>query len=255
MTRVVLALLVPLDRVVLDRDTQGRETPFTRNRDKFLRALAATDPNTFLYNFRDAFGQPQPEGTRPLEGWDSQTTRLRGHASGHYLTAIAQAYASTGADPELQATFRQKMEVDVLHDLSQKSGRPAQPGGAFVSDPAAVPVGPGRDGYDSNLRTWAVRNDYWNWGTGFISAYPPDQFIMLERGATYGRRTARSGRRTTRCTRSSRGSSMCTRSPATRRRSRSSAAWAPGSTLVCKRCLRRRAARCGAVTSRASTGA
>jgi hypothetical protein len=28
--------------------------------------------------------------------------------------------------------------------------------------------------------------DYWNWGRGFISGYPPDQFIMLEKGATYG---------------------------------------------------------------------
>ncbi len=31
-----------------------------------------------------------------------------------------------------------------------------------------------------------IRTDYWNWGKGFISAYPPDQFIMLEKGATYG---------------------------------------------------------------------
>ena len=76
--------------------------------------------------------------------------------------------------------------VDTLYDLSQKSGRPAQPGGPSVSDPTAVPVGPGRESYDSNLRAGAIRTDYWNWGTGFISAYPPDQFIMLEKGATYG---------------------------------------------------------------------
>ena len=76
--------------------------------------------------------------------------------------------------------------VDTLYDLSQKSGKPAQPGGPSVADPTAVPVGPGRQSYDSNLRAGAIRTDYWNWGTGFISAYPPDQFIMLERGATYG---------------------------------------------------------------------
>ncbi|MBM3751022.1 MAG: hypothetical protein FJW21_07550 [Acidimicrobiia bacterium] len=177
-----------LDRVVLNKDTQGRDTAFIQNRDKFLRGLAATNPDSFLYNFRDTFGVPQPEGTRPLQGWDNQTTRLRGHASGHYLTAIAQAYASTGYDPALQATFLQKMNylVDTLHDLSQRSGRPAQPGGPSVADPRAVPVGPGRQSYDSNLRAEAIRTDYWNWGTGFISAYPPDQFIMLERGATYG---------------------------------------------------------------------
>lgn len=178
----------PLGAVTLDRDAQGRETPFMQNRDKFLRGLAATNPDSFLYNFRDAFGQPQPPGTNPLQGWDNQTTRLRGHASGHYLTAIAQAYESTAFDPALRATFLQKMNylVDTLYDLSQKSGSPAQAGGPAVADPTKVPIGPGRQAYDSNLRTEAIRTDYWNWGIGFISAYPPDQFIMLERGATYG---------------------------------------------------------------------
>jgi DUF1680 family protein len=177
-----------LSDVVLERDAQGRDTPFIRNRDKFVRGLAATDPDSFLYNFRDAFGQPQPAGVKPLEGWDNQTTRLRGHASGHYLTAIAQAYASTTYDEALRANFLKKMNylIETLHDLSRKSGRPAKPGGPSVADPTAVPPGPGRSGYDSNLRIGAIRTDYWNWGVGFISAYPPDQFIMLEKGATYG---------------------------------------------------------------------
>jgi uncharacterized protein len=183
-----LAETFPLSRVVLDRDTKGRDTPFIKNRDKFIRGLAATNPDTFLYNFRDAFGEPQPPGAQQLEGWDNQTTRLRGHASGHYLTAIAQAYASTTYDEALRADFLGKMNylIDTLYDLSRKSGRPAKDGGSFVADPTAVPPGPGRAGYDSNLRAGAIRTDYWNWGAGFISAYPPDQFIMLEKGATYG---------------------------------------------------------------------
>jgi len=178
----------PLSDVVLDKDTQGRDTPFIKNRDKFLRGLAATNPDSFLYNFRDAFGQPQPEGAKQLEGWDNQTTRLRGHASGHYLSAIAQAYASTTYDETLRANFLQKMNylIDTLYDLSQKSGKPAKEGGPSVADPTQVPPGPGRSGYDSNLRAGQIRTDYWNWGTGFISAYPPDQFIMLEKGAKYG---------------------------------------------------------------------
>ncbi len=178
----------PLSQVVLNKDARGNDTPFIKNRDKFLKGLAESNPDNFLYNFRDAFGQPQPAGTVQLEGWDNQTTRLRGHASGHYLTAIAQAYASTGYDPALQAVFLKKLNylVDVLYDLSQKSGKPAQAGGPAVALATAVPVGPGRANYDSNLRAGAIRTDYWNWGTGFISAYPPDQFIMLERGATYG---------------------------------------------------------------------
>jgi DUF1680 family protein/pimeloyl-ACP methyl ester carboxylesterase len=177
-----------LSQVVLDQDTKGRDTQFVKNRDKFVQALAATNPDSFLYNFRDAFGQKQPDGVKPLGGWDNQTTRLRGHATGHYLSAISQAYASTTYDEPLRAGFLQKMNylIDTLYDLSQKSGRPENDGGPFNADPTRVPAGPGRAGYDSNLRAGAIRTDYWNWGKGFISAYPPDQFIMLEQGATYG---------------------------------------------------------------------
>jgi len=115
---------------------------------------------------------------------------LRGHASGHYLSAVAQAYASTGYDPELQSNFLKKMNylIDTLHDLSQKSGKPAQDGGPVNADPTAVPPGPGKTNYDSDLSAEGIRTDYWNWGKGFISAYPPDQFIMLEKGASYGGR-------------------------------------------------------------------
>jgi len=177
-----------LGEVSLKNDAHGHETQFVENRDKFIRTLATTDPNSFLYMFRHAFGQQQPEGAKPLDVWDSQDTKLRGHATGHYLTAIAQAYASTGYDKALQANFAQKMDymVNTLYDLSQLSGNPKTPGGASVSDPAAVPYGPGKSGYDSDLSNEGIRNDYWNWGKGFISAYPPDQFIMLEKGAKYG---------------------------------------------------------------------
>ncbi len=180
----------PLGQVVLEPDMEGHATPFMKNRDKFILGLARTNPDTFLYNFRDAFGQKQPEGVRPLGGWDSQTTRLRGHASGHYLTAIAQAYASTTYDSELHEDFARKMNymIDILSDLARKSGRPGSEGGPCNTDPATVPPGEGRDGYDSDLSKVGIRTDYWNWGEGFISGYPPDQFIMLEQGATYGGR-------------------------------------------------------------------
>jgi hypothetical protein len=140
-----------LGQVVLNQYENGRDTPFIKNRDKFIRTLAQTNPDSFLYNFRDAFGQEQPEGAKPLRGWDSQTTRLRGHASGHYLTAIAQAYASTTYDEDLRANFLQKMNylIDTLYDLSQKSGRPVKEGDRFNVDPTAVP--PGRRRSSSRL--------------------------------------------------------------------------------------------------------
>ncbi len=177
-----------LDQVTLNADAHGQQTKFIENRDKFINTLAQTNPDSFLYMFRNAFGQQQPEGAKPLGVWDSQETKLRGHATGHYLTAIAQAYASTGYDKELQANFANKMDymVKVLYELSQLSGRPQKSGGEYVSDPTAVPPGPGKSTYDSDLSENGIRTDYWNWGEGFISAYPPDQFIMLENGATYG---------------------------------------------------------------------
>ena len=177
-----------LNQVSLDTDGYGHQTKFIENRDKFINTLAKTNPDDFLYMFRNAFGQEQPEGAEPLGVWDSQETKLRGHATGHYLTAIAQAYASTSYDKSLQAIFAKKMEymVNSLYELSQLSGQPAKPGGEHVADPTAVPFGPEKTAYDSDLSEDGIRTDYWNWGEGFISAYPPDQFIMLESGANYG---------------------------------------------------------------------
>ena len=177
-----------LDQVILNTDFHNHDTKFIENRDKFLKGLARTNPDNFLYMFRNAYGQEQPEGAKPLGGWDSQQTKLRGHATGHYLSAIAQAYAGSGHDKSLQANFGAKMDymVNTLYELSQMSGQPKSAGGEYVSDPAEVKPGPGKSGFDSDLSEKGIRTDYWNWGKGFISAYPPDQFIMLEKGATYG---------------------------------------------------------------------
>ena len=177
-----------LDQVTLNNDIYDRKTKFIENRDKFIKGLAAANPDNFLYMFRDAFGQEQPEGAKPLGGWDSQQTKLRGHATGHFLSAIAQAYAGTAYDQSLRDNFARKMDymVNTLYELSQMSGRPVSPGGEHVPDPRAVPVGAGKTDYNSDLSEEGIRTDYWNWGRGFISAYPPDQFIMLEKGASYG---------------------------------------------------------------------
>ncbi|MDA8686402.1 glycoside hydrolase family 127 protein [Robiginitalea sp.] len=178
----------PLHRVTLNTDSQGSPTQFMLNRDKFLNTLYQTNPDSFLFMFRDAFGQPQPEGAFPLGVWDSRDTKLRGHATGHYLSALAQAYAGSDYDVNLQATFRQKMEymVGVLYELSQLSGTPYKLEDSVVSDPTQIPPGSGKTDFTSDLTEEGIRHDFWNWGEGFISAYPPDQFIMLEQGAKYG---------------------------------------------------------------------
>ncbi|RZK67536.1 MAG: hypothetical protein EOO95_02625 [Pedobacter sp.] len=178
----------PLNKVTLSNDAHGQKTKFIENRDKFLTVLAQTDPNSFLFMFRQAYGQKQPESAHPLGGWDTEDTKLRGHATGHYLSAIAQAYSSTGYDKALQANFQKKITymVNTLYELAQLSGKPVKGSRVYQSNPQAIPMGPGKTAFDSDLSTAGIRNDYWNWGVGFISAYPPDQFIMLENGAKYG---------------------------------------------------------------------
>jgi len=54
-----------LAQVSLKNDAHGHVTKFIENRDKFISTLAKTDPNSFLYMFRHAFGQQQPEGAKP----------------------------------------------------------------------------------------------------------------------------------------------------------------------------------------------
>ncbi|QIA07757.1 beta-L-arabinofuranosidase domain-containing protein [Draconibacterium halophilum] len=177
-----------LNEVTLNADIHNHKTKFIENRDKFIHGLQHTNPDDFLYMFRNAFGQQQPEGAKPLGVWDSQETKLRGHATGHYLSALAQAYSSSAYDKSVQAEFADKMEymVNTLYELSLLSGQAKSVGGKSVADPLAVPPGPGQADYNSDLSEDGIRTDYWNWGTGFISAYPPDQFIMLEHGAKYG---------------------------------------------------------------------
>src|SRR5690606_13669022 len=169
-----------LSEVELNKGSKGEQTKFIENRDKFINTLSQTNPDSFLYMFRNAFGVAQPEGAEPLGVWDSQETKLRGHATGHYLSAIAQAYASSSYDKELQDVFAKKMEymVETLYDLSKLSGEPKTPGGKFESDPTKVPFGPGKSDYDSDLSEQGIRNDNWNWGTGDIRATPPDQLSM-----------------------------------------------------------------------------
>ncbi|MFD2598728.1 beta-L-arabinofuranosidase domain-containing protein [Sphingobacterium corticis] len=178
----------PLDHVALNNNASNEKNPFISNRDKFIQGLANTNPDDFLYMFRNAFGVKQPDGAKPLGVWDSQDTKLRGHATGHYLTAIAQAYAGTGYDPKLQENFKQKISymIETLYELSNMSGKANKDGNSAVADAKLVPPGSGKEGFDSDLSVEGIRTDYWNWGEGYISAYPPDQFIMLEQGAKYG---------------------------------------------------------------------
>jgi DUF1680 family protein len=62
--------------------------------DENFAYLLSLDPDRFLYNFRFAAGLPNT--AQPYGGWESPKGFCRGHFTGHYLSACAEAYAVTG---------------------------------------------------------------------------------------------------------------------------------------------------------------
>ncbi len=70
-------------------------TPFYERQQQFLTFLLSVDDDRMLYNFREASGLDL-RGAVPMTGWDSPSCKLKGHTTGHYLSALAQAFAATG---------------------------------------------------------------------------------------------------------------------------------------------------------------
>jgi DUF1680 family protein len=74
------------------------EGPFKEAQGHDLAYLLALDPDRFLVTFRQNAGLPPPDSRAPKAygGWESPTSEVRGHILGHYLSACALMYASTG---------------------------------------------------------------------------------------------------------------------------------------------------------------
>jgi DUF1680 family protein len=78
---------------------------FQQKRDRMLNYArnygSATDvfagPDRMLRNFRFTAGL-DTKGAQPPGSWENATGYLRGHYAGHYMSMLAQAYASTGDD-------------------------------------------------------------------------------------------------------------------------------------------------------------
>ena len=130
----------PLDQVTLQAGT----APFTGNRDRMYAYLLFLDNDRMLYNFRVTAGLATL-GAQPLGGWDAPDVKLRGHSTGHYLKALAQAYASSG-----NAQFKTKIDSMI-----------AELGKCQAASPSR--------GYSA----------------GYLAGYPEDQFILLESLTTY----------------------------------------------------------------------
>ncbi|GAA3220371.1 beta-L-arabinofuranosidase domain-containing protein [Dactylosporangium siamense] len=69
-------------------------SPFSAAAGRIHSYLLFLDNDRLLHTFRLNVGLAS--SATPCGGWESPTTELRGHSTGHILSALAQAYASTG---------------------------------------------------------------------------------------------------------------------------------------------------------------
>jgi len=95
----MLALLLSLTFFGLN-EVRLLEGPFKTAQERDRQYLHALDADRLLHNFRVNAGLPST--AEPLGGWESPGCELRGHFVGHYLSACALMYASTG-DEKLKA--------------------------------------------------------------------------------------------------------------------------------------------------------
>ncbi|MBW3077617.1 beta-L-arabinofuranosidase domain-containing protein [Bifidobacterium simiiventris] len=149
---------------VVDQDSQPREdtadrrTPvplghvrltgdgvLARNQRHRLAYLRGVDDDRLLVEFRRAAGL-DTRGAQPMTGWDAPDSLLRGHTTGHTLSAYALAYAASG-----DVAIKAKLEY-VVASLAEVQR-------AFAARPGAEP--------------------------GFLSAYDETQFDRLEELAPY----------------------------------------------------------------------
>ena len=109
--------------------------------------LLGCDDDQMLYNFRSAAGL-STKGAAPMSGWDSPECLLRGHTTGHYLSAIALCSVGSRENKE-----KFKKKIDYMTEALEECQN------AFEAGGKAAP--------------------------GFLSGYSEEQFDKLEQFEVY----------------------------------------------------------------------
>jgi hypothetical protein len=120
---------------------------FLGNQHRNLAYLLFLDPDRMLRSFRVNYGLPTRAA--PIGGWESPDSMIRGHVTGHLLSALAWAYAGTGENP-----------------ADPERGALAAKGDYLVAELAMMQARAQKSGYTS----------------GYLSAFPEQFFTWLEQG-------------------------------------------------------------------------
>ena len=171
---------LPLNMVSIDGDNR-----LTHNRDLDIDQLISLPVKQQLYNYRDTYGL-STEGYPESDGWDSPTTKLKGHGSGHYMSALAFAFASC-QDPDKKAILKQHIieMVDGLRECQERT---------FVWNEQLGRYWEARDfAPEEELKqmqgTWAdfdrYKQGYQKYGYGYLNAIPAQHCVLIEMYRAY----------------------------------------------------------------------
>ena len=171
---------LPLDAVSIDGDNR-----LTRNRDLDIEQLISLPVKQQLYNYRDTYGLPT-DGYPESDGWDSPTTKLKGHGSGHYMSALAFAFASCQDKTKKDILRRNITEmVDGLRECQERT---------FVWNEQLGRYWEARDfAPEEELKTmqgtWAdfdhYKQAYEKYGYGYLNAIPAQHCVLIEMYRAY----------------------------------------------------------------------
>ena len=177
---VPIAETPPLDRVTLTGNNR-----LTSNRDLAINEIMHWDVSQQLYNYRDTYGL-STEGYTRADGWDSPTTKLKGHGSGHYMSALAFAFASA-TEPAQKEKLRGNMTrmVNELRECQERT---------FVWNEELGRYWEARDfAPEEELRemkgTWddfdLHQTEWEKYGYGYLNASPAHHAALIEMDRAY----------------------------------------------------------------------
>ena len=179
-SNIPVAETLPLDQVSIDGNNR-----LTWNRDLDIDKLISLPVKQQLYNYRDTYGL-STEGYPESDGWDSPTTKLKGHGSGHYMSAMAFAFASC-QDPGKKAILRKNITemVDGLRECQERT---------FVWNKELGRYWESRDfAPEEELKqmqgTWGdfdhYKKDCQKYGYGYLNAIPAQHCALIEMYRAY----------------------------------------------------------------------
>ena len=179
-SNIPVAETLPLDEVSVDGNNR-----LTWNRDLDIDQLISLPVKQQLYNYRDTYGL-STEGYPEADGWDSPTTKLKGHGSGHYMSAMAFAFASC-QDPAKKAILRRNI-IEMVNGLRECQER------TFVWNKELGRYWEARDfAPEEELKqmqgTWAdfdrYKKECQKYGYGYLNAIPAQHCALIEMYRAY----------------------------------------------------------------------